>query len=230
MRLSPAVWIRAKTGAKKPLVNSVGAGPIVVIPPYSWGSTQSRLIDMLQKGHPGTDGKPRVTLNKESLDRIVTWIDMNVPYYPSHVTFYGSNTAGRSPLNHKDLLQLGRLVLNSPGGKKYGWNRVNEYTCGQIARIMSTHGSPVNFTRPEMSLCLTGCKHKNGTAYKKALALIQKGAENLKTNPRLDMEGFKPGAADQARLDFLEKRRQVELLNRRAIIEGKKRYDEVTPR
>lgn len=99
MRRSPATYVRAEHEGdeKTPLVSSVGAGPVKIIPPYSWGSHRSRLVRMLRKGHNGAK------LDRESFDRIVTWIDLNAPYYPSHPSYYAANTAGRSPLSHKDL-------------------------------------------------------------------------------------------------------------------------------
>ncbi len=226
MRLSPAEWRKQTPTEQKPWVSSVGAGPVKVLPPYSWGSSRSRLIDMLMKGHMATDGKARVKLNKESLDRLVTWIDLNCPYYPSHVTYYGNNTTGRSPLNHKDLAELGKLILASSTGKQYGWSNVKEYTCGQIGRIMAKYGSPVNFTRPDKSLCLTGFDSIHSPGYLRALALIRKGAKNLITHPRLDMADFQPCQADQARLDYLAKRQGIEQLNREAIVKSYRLYDE----
>jgi len=226
MRLSPADWKRQKTKTQeKSLVCSVGAGPVKVIPPYTWGAQQSRLVDMLRAGHPSPDGQVRVRLDKESLDRITTWIDLNCPYYPSHLTYYGSNTVGRSPLDHHDLAELGRLILESPQGKQYGWSKVKEYTCNQIGRIMATYGSPVSFTRPERSLCLRGFDSKQDPGYLKALALIRKGAHNLHTHPRLDMPGFRPCAADQARLKHLATRRAVERRNREAIVAQQRVFD-----
>ena len=50
-------------------------------------------VAALRGGHKpaspaGAPGKARVKLSAEELDRIITWIDLNVPYYPSHVTYY----------------------------------------------------------------------------------------------------------------------------------------------
>ena len=50
---------------------------------------------------------PAERLDAEGFDRIVTWIDLNCAYYPSHQTYYGNNTTGRSPLSHADLAELG---------------------------------------------------------------------------------------------------------------------------
>lgn len=217
---SPSEWIRPQPGDTKPLVCSVGAGPVKVLEPYTWGSHRSRLVDLLRRGHYD------VRLSRQDFDRIVTWIDLNVPYYPSHVTYYGGNTAGRSPLDHRDLAELGLLVLQSAEGKDYGWSKVNEYTDSQIARIMATHGEPVNFTRPQHSLCLSGFGDRDGATCQRALALIRKGQANLEQHPRCDMPGFRPSAGDQARLDYLDRRRRIEKANRDAIAMDAKRFDE----
>jgi hypothetical protein len=212
---APAVWKRTAPGEKKPLISSAGAGPIKVIPPYSWGSRVSGLVDLLRNDH----GKEKVKLDAESLDRIITWIDLNAPYYPSHATYYGANTFGRCPLGHKELAQLGKLT------KKYSWSQTNSYSVRQLNSLIMTHGSPINFTRPEKSLCLTGFTDKTDADYIEALEIIRNGARMLKQHPRLDMKDFKPSPADQARLDYYAKRREIEKRNRRAIVEGKKVYD-----
>ncbi len=217
---SPPVWTRPKPGQKKALVSSVGAGPIKVIPPYSWGSHQSRLIDMLRAGHND------LKLDRESLDRIVTWIDLNVPYYPSHVTYYRTNTFGRCPLDHKELAELGKLVSEAPGKTKYGWNKVNSYDVRILSMLIMTRGSPINFTRPEHSLCLSGFEDKKNPKYLRALAIIRKGKANIAKHPRLDMPGFKPCAEDQQRLSYYAKRQEIEKRNRAAIVKGQKVFDE----
>lgn len=221
MRLSPAAYIRAghENNDKLPLISSVGAGPVKIIPPYSWGSQRSRLVRMLQKGHGD------VKLDRESFDRIVTWIDLNTPYYPSHISYYMDNTSGRSPLNHKELLELGMLVKQAPSGAGLGWDKVNEYVCNQIAWVMTTAGPPVNFTRPDRSACLKAFADTNSPGYRRALELIQIGAKNLLLHPRCDMEGFEPCLAHRDQLEFLRHRQDIELLNRRAIVDGSKVYD-----
>ena len=219
---SPAVWAPPRTDGKKPLISSVGAGPVKVIPPYSWGARLSSLVDLLRTGH----GRHKVKLDAESLDRIVTWIDLNAPYYPSHATYYGDNTFGRCPLDHKQLARLGKLLAETPQTKKHSWSRVNGYSGGRLRTLIMTQGSPINFTRPEKSLCLTGFADKKGPGYIEALELIRLGGQMLKDHPRLDMEGFTPRPADKARLDYHAKRMEIERRNRRAIIEGRKAYDQ----
>ena len=223
MARSPSNYVRAEhevdDDADLPLISSVGAGPVKVIPPQSWGAHRSRLIRMLQKGHND------VKLDRESFERIVTWIDLNAPYYPSHQSYYVANTAGRCPLDHKDMLELGKLVRQAPWGAAMGWRKVNEYLCNQIGGVMVAHGPPVNFTRPENSASLTVFEDRDGPGYRRALELIRKGARNLREHPRCDMPGFEPCEMHRKQLEHLADRRRIEARNREAIVEGRKVYD-----
>jgi len=202
MRSSPAYYVRGahEGAAELPLVSTVGAGPVKVLPPYSWGSYRSGLIKMLDEGHYD------VELDRESFDRLVTWIDLNAPYYPSHRSYYYRNTAGRSPLDHKKLLELGQLVGQSAEGGALGWNRVNEYLCNQLGGLMSRHGPLVNFTRPEASLCLQGFADTDDPSYQRALALIREGGQNLAAHPRCDMPGFVPCEMHREQMELLAER------------------------
>jgi hypothetical protein len=221
LRGSPSYYVRNKTREKEkmPMVNLVGAGPVKTIPPYSWGSHRSRLIQLLQAGHYD------VKLDRESWDRLVTWIDLNGSYYPSHQSYYAEHTAGRSPLNHQDLLELGKLIQQAPDGQSLGWNRVNEYTCGQIGNVLVKHGPPVNFTRPRQSSCLQAFGQSDSPEFRRALELIEKGRQNLIEHPRCDMPGFVPSALHQDQLAHLHQRRAVEARNRQAIVQGQKLFD-----
>lgn len=198
MRLSPSYYKRAEheqnEKEKLPLVSSVGAGPVKILPPYSWGSHRSRLVKMLQEGHKD------LKLDAESMDRIITWIDLNAPYYPSHASYYSGNTAGRSPINHQQLLELGQLVSQSPNGSEYGWSKVNEYANNQFAKLMGQYGPLMNFTRPEYSFCLQGFEDKNSDEYQRALELIRLGQRNMQQHPRADMPGFVPSQFHQKQL------------------------------
>jgi len=220
---SPAVWQpqpddAAQTPKQKPLIYVVDAGPIRVIPPYSWGSHASRLVDLLLEGHED------VKLDDESLARIVTWIDLNTPYYPSHVTYYGTNTFGRCPLDHKQLTRLGSLVAAAARGAEYRWGNVNSYNVAELSRLVMTRGTPINFTRPRHSLCLNAFDNLDGPEYAEALAIIQAGRQMLADHPRADMPGFRPREDDRRRLDDVALRQQIEARNRQAILSGEKLY------
>ncbi len=83
------------------LLHVVGAGPAEIKPAYSWGSHASPLVQTIQKGHHD------VKLSDEDFDRMVTWIDLNAPYYPAYESNFPDNRYGRSPLTDAQTGQLG---------------------------------------------------------------------------------------------------------------------------
>ena len=162
---SPIRWRPAVPGETKPLISAVDDGPPQVLPPYAWGSHRSRLVDLLRSGHYGA------TLAAEEFERIVTWIDLNTPYYGSYATSYPEHPFGRSPLGSDDLSRLASLTGVPVDASNTG------------AELM---GSQVSFTRPERSPCLAGLS-KDAPQREEALAIIRKGAELLCSRPREDM-------------------------------------------
>lgn len=221
MARSPALWHLPKPDEPKPLISIVGTGPLPVVPPYSWGSHRSRLIDLLRAGHE------QVKLSPEEFDRIVTWIDLNAPYYAQYEDYYTANTWGRSPLDHRQLLQLGQLVSAAPNGKLWGWSTVTEYIGGSVppGSLMASGELPVNFTRPERSACLRAFPTAESPGCAEAIALIRAGQAMLAEHPRADMPGFQPCAADQERLAAWHQRREIEEGVWQALREGRQVYD-----
>ena len=188
----------------KKYINCVGAGSHLIQPAYSWGSRKSKLVKKIAGRHKG------VKLSDEEFDRIVTWIDLNGPYYPSYASAYPNNLAGRSPLNNKQLARLRKLV---------GIN------FNSLANHRRKLGTQISFDRPKMSRCLLAFKDKTAPEYIEALAIIQQGAEALKQKPRADMDGFVPETKDlQRQLRYLD-RQKKESQNRQAIKTGQKLYD-----
>ena len=129
-------------------------GPPEVLPPYAWGSHRSRLVDVLKQEHYD------VQLSREDFDRIVTWIDLNAPYYGSYYTAYPDAPFGRSPLNHSELTRLAELTGVPVQAPNVG---------------AELRGSQVNLTRPELSPCLEKLGHAD-PAYQEALAIIRQAA------------------------------------------------------
>ena len=70
---------------------------ILQVTPKEWGSPASLLADLLVAGHPDEDGAARVELAPDERQRVLTWIDLNVPYY------------GTSESNHYDRKGCRRL-------------------------------------------------------------------------------------------------------------------------
>ncbi len=220
MSRSPAVWKLPEPGADKPLVSTIGAGPVPSVPPRTWGSSQSRLIDMLEKGHGS------VKLTPGELQRLMEWIDLNAPYYPFEQDYYTANTYGRSPLDHAQLRTLGTLIMSGPKGREWGWTSTRDYTRGALTSLFDRGLPPVNLTRPELSPCLQAFETPDAPGYAEALALIKAGQQMLEKHPRADsVSGFKPSKEDQERLDFYRKRREIEARNRAALLNGSRAYD-----
>ena len=182
---------------RKGLVGVVGAGRAPIEQAYAWGSHASRLVKALDSSVHSS-----VQLTAEERDRIITWIDLNAPYYPVYTSSYPGNSAGRSPLTGSQLSTLSSLT-----GKNLG-QKAPPY---------------VSFDRPEKSLCLVGL---TGSAYSQALAIIQAGKDNLANNPRADMAGHVPNSVDQSRKQKYDMRKGIEMQNRQAIREGWFKYDE----
>ena len=184
----------------------VGGGPAEIQQAYSWGSHRSKLIRKVRAGHAG------VKLSPEELDRLITWVDLNAPYYPYYESAYPDHPGGRSPLSQDELKRLKDLTG---------------------VAISISHGqrqrSQVSFARPEESRILSGLA-TNSAERAEALALIRAGARRLHERPRADMEGFVASVRDQER----EKKYQARLAEERRVYEalrnGGKRYDPGLPR
>lgn len=80
-------YIQEFAGTKPEALGGGGYAPAV--PPYTFGSHQSRLIAVLTKPHFG------VSLPREDFIRLVTWVDANAPYYGSY-------------FGHRNLVYRGR--------------------------------------------------------------------------------------------------------------------------
>ncbi len=145
----------------KNYVRVVGAGPPQVLPPKQWGSHASPLVKTLLAGHgkPEIDGQ--VNLDRESIDRVITWIDINAPYYPEYSTAFPDNLFGRAPIDMGQVQRLGQLV---------GLNLADR-----------SFVAAVSFTRPELSTCLTALANQQDPRRREALAILESGKQRLAT-------------------------------------------------
>ena len=189
---------------RKKYIKAIGAGPDKTQQAYTWGSHKSRLVETIRKGHED------VKLDKESFDRIVTWIDINSPYYARYDSSYPHNLSGRSPL---DGAQIKRLT---------------ELTGVPFAKLASHNGNrgpQVSFDRPGLSPCLAIFEETTDPRYAEALAIISAGAKMLKEKPRADMPGFVAWEVDRQRQEKYVSRQEIESRNRLAIRTGQRAYD-----
>lgn len=191
---------------RKKLTGAIGAGPPQIQEPRAWGSAASPLIKKLRAGHHG------VKLDPDSFDRLVTWIDLNAPYYPDYATAWPRGLGGRAPLETKELARLEK-VLSIDLSK---WASYNGNT-----------GPLVSFERPELSPCLAPLRGAADGKYAEVLSIIQAGARALKANPNPDAPGFTPCETDRRREEKYQRLLAAELRSREAILKGKKVYDPV---
>jgi len=185
----------------KGYVGGIGAGPAGHLPAYAWGSHVSPLIKHLEKGHQ------KVKLSREEWERLITWVDLNGPYYPT--TLSSERGGGRSASRGTTLaFRLLKMDDRDP------------------YRHSSRKGGPyLNFDRPELSPGLAKVE-KGSPQYNDVIAEIKKNQAWMQEFPRGDtLEGFVPFVNDQRTIDHREKYRSYELKVRKAIREGRKIYD-----
>jgi len=187
----------------KGFTGAIGAGPAGHLPARSWGSHTSPLIALLKKGHYD------VKLDPESWDRLITWIDLNAPYYPTGYSARNGPPPGRNPLT----LEQTRRFYELTGLNGTALHRADLFT-----------GPKVSFDRPELSPCLALAHSEADRA--ELLAIIHAGKQSLERLPRADMPGFStlhPG--DEKARAHLEKYSRIEQQVREAIRQGRKIYD-----
>ncbi len=181
---------------RKGYVRAIGAGPSEIQQAYSWGSHASKIIAQIRSGHNG------IKLDPESFARVVTWADINAPYYPTYASAYPDNLAGRSPLDNKQIARLTELT-----GVRFA----------SLAKHSDNIGPKISFDRPELSPCLKVFASTDDQGYVEALEIIRAGAEMLAQRPRADMAGFVECPTDAQRDARYSARRETELENRQAI-------------
>ncbi len=188
---------------RKGWVRVVGAGPAEVQMPKSWGSHASRLTEVLLHGHGKAEIDHEVQLDPESFDRIITWIDINAPYYPTYAGgAYGENPYGRSPLTGPELGRLGELV---------------------DVKIANEVFPDASFNRPESSPCLAALQTADPSKREEVLALLRSGMERLRQTPRPDMPGFQlSDAKEVSREARYQQRLEQENRMRTELVRGER--------
>jgi len=199
----------------KGYTGAIGAGPAGHLPAGSWGSRTSPLIRMLKEGHPSSppaadsSRHARVKLDKESLDRLVTWIDLNAPYYPTGYSARNGPPPGRNPLTREQSKRFYKLT----GLTENALHKADHYS-----------GPKASFDRPELSPCLSTIT--NAARRAEVLAIIQAGKKSLEELPRADMPDFSVlHARDEKAKAHRAKYAKIERDVRQAIRDGRKIYD-----
>ncbi len=150
-----------------------------------------------------------VKLGKEAIDRLITWIDLNAPYYPTGYSARPGPGPGRNPLS---------------GGQTKRFLELTGFHPRQFGEASHYPGPQVSFDRPELSPCLETIDDKDARA--EVLAILQSAKESLEDLPRADMPGFAVlHKNDEKAKAHYEKYRRSEQEVRKAIREGRKIYD-----
>jgi len=167
---------------------------ILQITPKAWGSPNSDLAKRILSGHPDKEGRVRFRMDAQSRQRILAWIDLNVPYYGSSETAY-PNLVGCRRVYPKDLdrtladVAKRRCASCHKGGRipRKVWTRItnparNGFLLAPLSRAAGgrqTCGKPIFQTTDDPD-------------YQKILKTFQPVQEMLKKTPRMDMPGGRP--------------------------------------
>ena len=187
----------------KKQISNIGGGPSDIQQAKSWGSHTSNIVKVIEQGHHD------VSLSKDEMEALYTWVDLNGIYYPYYESAYPRNPAGRSPLTFEELAELSDLT-----GVRF------EHLAGHERKP----GPQIAFERPELSPCLQNIQ-ADAAVYQQALSIIQKGKERLQETPRADMPGFVPCDKHLKQLQKYMKRLEIEKANNKAVSEGDYIYD-----
>lgn len=210
-------WFSLAYENLRPYVRPIGPqGLPGVVPPCTQGAIASPLVELLLRGHEG------VLLDHESLDRIITWIDLNVPYYDNTAVTrpstgpLGNNVTGSGRAVVADARPLrealgDRCVACHP----HGFRLDPVAAPCQVPDIPASLTRPcVNLTHPEESRLLAAplarsvgglglCRDtpfasRDDATYQAALRVIRSWHDALDARPREDMPGSVPCAAFNA--------------------------------
>lgn len=167
---------------------------ILEVRPKTWGSPASKLAEVVLSGHPDKDGKPRVKLDEASRRRVLSWIDLNVPYYGSSETAYPEKPGCRQilPENLEKVLAdvaKRRCAECHKEGKipRREWVRITEpeFNPFLVAPLAKSAGGSEKCGRAVFAT-------KDDPDYQAVLTTFAPVVEMLKKRPRMDMPGAEP--------------------------------------
>jgi hypothetical protein len=152
------------------------------------------LADVVLSGHPDEDGNPRVVLDAESVQRILAWIDLNVPYYGTSETAHPERKGCRHIYPDRldevlaDVAQR-RCSRCHAGGKipRREWTRITEPERNPflVAPLAASAGGSQKCGEAIF-------QSDDDPDYQAILATFQPVLTLLKDRPRMDMAGAEP--------------------------------------
>lgn len=167
---------------------------ILEIAPKAWGSPQSRLAEIVLGGHPDEEGQRRVEMEPDAVRRILSWIDLNVPYYGTSETAYPELIGCRQvyPGQLDQVLQevaARRCASCHTEGKvpRRVWTRITEPHLNTflLAPLAKAAGGTERCGQPVI-------RTTADPDYQAILATFEPIERMLKARPRMDMPGATP--------------------------------------
>ncbi|MBT3382045.1 MAG: hypothetical protein HN742_26040 [Lentisphaerae bacterium] len=174
-------------------------GNILKTAPKTWGAPRSALVDLVLTGHRDLEGRPRVHLTRGERQRIITWVDLNVPYYGTADTAYPDQPACRRqyPPNLDRVLAgvASRRCIRchshegEPRVPRRAWTRIS------TPRLNSFLLAPLAKAAGGTQMCgKIVFKDTNDPDYQAILRTFDPVLTRLKQTPRMDMAGARPAA------------------------------------
>jgi hypothetical protein len=178
---------------------------ILEVTPKAWGSPRSKLATILLGGHTDAEGKPRIKLQPQEIRRVLTWIDLNVPYYGTSETTHPETRGCRQlyPAGlDRVLADVGRrrcAECHRDGAiPRQFWTRIinpqlNSFLVAPLAKEAGGSGA-----------CGRVVFESTGDAdYRAILREFDPVLAALRERPRTDMAGAKPADVDRSCLGAL---------------------------
>ncbi|MBM3475438.1 MAG: hypothetical protein FJX75_19410 [Armatimonadetes bacterium] len=162
---------------------------ILQIDPLTWGSPASRLTKVLLSGHPDQTGAPRVSLSAAEVRRVLTWIDLNVPYYSTYEMSDESLEGGRRiypPDLDAKLSEVAArrcAACHANGVPRAGYVRLtrpemNDFLAAPLAKAAGGRGT-----------CGEVYKGPDDPDYAALIEAVKSAERRLIEKPRMDMPG-----------------------------------------
>ncbi len=161
---------------------------ILKVTPRTWGSPASQLTEIILSGHPDEQGQRRFTMDSASGRRVMTWIDLNVPYYHTSVSNHYQRKGSRRMMPD-DLDAVLKTVAarrcascHQQGVPRKFYTRILEPENNSflLAPLAKSSGGTEACGKPIFA-------SKNDPDYRAILATFQPIQELLEQRPRMDM-------------------------------------------
>ena len=175
-------WISTMNGAE---------ANILEIAPRTWGSPKSKLADIVLGAHLDKGGKARAKLSADERQRVLTWIDLNVPYYGTSLT----NLPGLGGGRRLDVRTLKKVLSGVAARRCASCHKGGKLPPGNRLRITHPENNafllaPLAQSAGGTQKCLPPVFQSTDDAdYQAILKAFEPTLKKLKDKPRMDMPG-----------------------------------------